>query len=153
MFFKLPSAINDLVSARNELRERYSHARLTFTLDGKLVGDIGEAVASELFGLRLEPGEGIDGYAPDGRSVQVKASGSNRGALFRPVDKRADHLIFLLLDYESCSGEVVYNGPEAPVIKHLVDNPNWASQRPVSLFQLRRAAKGVETSQMLRTTK
>ncbi|MGR9449204.1 DUF6998 domain-containing protein [Rhizobium leguminosarum] len=43
-------------------------------LDGKLVGDIGEAVAAELFGLTLKPGggTGIDGHTPDGRSVQVR---------------------------------------------------------------------------------
>jgi len=66
-----------------------------------LVGDIGEAVAAELFGVKLSArdGTGIDGHAPDGRSVQVKASGSNRGPAFRVVDTRADHLLFLSFDF------------------------------------------------------
>jgi len=44
-----------------------------------LIGDIGEAVAVELFGLTLSPPNGTDinGHAPDGRSVQVKATGQN----------------------------------------------------------------------------
>jgi len=41
-----------------------SDARLEFTLDGNLVGDIGEALAAQLFGIRLvhaKATEGIDG--------------------------------------------------------------------------------------------
>ena len=61
---------------------------LHFILDGKLVGDIGEAVAAEMFGLKLVPGggTGIDGHTSDGRTVQVKATGTGRGPVFRQVD-------------------------------------------------------------------
>lgn len=90
--FALPSAVGELVAARNKLRLHYASAGLAFTPDGKLVGDIGEAVAAELFGLRLIQSKGIDGYAPDGRSVQVKATGRRGGALFRCVDTKANHL-------------------------------------------------------------
>ncbi|WP_292498840.1 hypothetical protein [Mesorhizobium sp.] len=59
--FKLPPAIADLVAARNNLRAHYqavlprgaSNVDLSFTLDGNLVGDLGEAIAAELFGVRL----------------------------------------------------------------------------------------------------
>lgn len=149
MKFMLPEAIKDLVLARNKLRERYSESELTFTLDGKLVGDIGEAVASEIFGLKLDAQEGIDGYAPDGRTVQVKASGTGRGPLFRPVLVRAEHLLFMHLDFENCTGEVVYNGPEAPVIAHLVDDESWSGQRPVSMTRIRAAAASLNPEKML----
>jgi hypothetical protein len=127
-----------LVDARNELKVRYSAANLHFTFDGNLVGDLGEAVAAELFSLRLtgRSNEGIDGYAPDGRSVQVKASGTKRGAAFRPVETRADHLLFFHFDYDQCSGEVIYNGPEEAVVKTLP--PVWVGQRCVSAPTLRR---------------
>jgi hypothetical protein len=77
--FSLPPVITDLVVARNRLRDHYRSAALEFTLDGNLIGDIGEAVAAELFGLKLSTrnGTGINGHAPDGRSVQVKATGTN----------------------------------------------------------------------------
>ncbi|MCJ8057176.1 hypothetical protein GB928_027720 [Shinella curvata] len=137
--FSLPPVITDLVLARNRLRDHYRSAALEFTLDGNLIGDIGEAVAAELFGLKLSPrnGTGIDGHAPDGRSVQVKATGTNRGPAFRMVDTRADHLLFLVFDLENLKGEVVYNGPEEPVIKLLPTE--WVGQKAVSLAQIRRA--------------
>lgn len=69
--FKLPPVIAELVLARDRVRGHYNVPGLSFTLDGKLVGDIGEAVAAELFGLTLKPGggTGIDGHAPDGRTT------------------------------------------------------------------------------------
>ena len=136
--FTLPPVITDLVLARNQLRDHYKSAALSFTLDGNLIGDIGEAVAAELFGLTLSPrnGTGIDGHASDGRSVQVKATGTNRGPAFRMVDTRADHLLFLVFDIENLTGEIVYNGPEEPVIKLLPIA--WDGQKTVSMAQIRR---------------
>lgn len=135
--FELPESIKDLVSARNALRERYRSSGLRFTLDGNLVGDIGEAIAAELFGLRLTArnGTGVDGHAPDGRTVQVKASGTSRGPAFRNVDTRAEHLIFLSLDFEACTGEVVFNGPERIAIECLP--AGWSGQRMLSLSRIR----------------
>lgn len=136
--FELPGHVRELVGARNRLRDHYEGVDLRFTFDGNLVGDLGEAVAAELFGLRLtgRSNEGIDGYAADGRAVQVKASGTKRGPAFRPVDTRADHLLVLHFDYDNCSGEVIYNGPEEPAVATL---PNeWSGQRCVSLPTLRR---------------
>ncbi|EJT05004.1 hypothetical protein RCCGE510_11114 [Rhizobium sp. CCGE 510] len=74
----MPPVIAELVIARDRVRRHYAVPGLSFTLDGKLVGDLGEAVAAELFGLILRPGggTGIDGHALDGRSVQVKATGT-----------------------------------------------------------------------------
>ncbi|TCJ37248.1 hypothetical protein [Parafrankia sp. BMG5.11] len=138
MKFELPPSIQKLIAARNELKAHYSAVDLHFTLDGNLVGDLGEAVAAELFGLRLtgRSNEGIDGYAPDGRSVQGKASGTKRGAAFRPVETHADHLLFFHFDYDGCYGEVIYNGPEQPIRELLPST--WVNQRPVSAPALRR---------------
>jgi hypothetical protein len=138
--FELPPAIRELVGVRNRLREHYKEAHLKFTLDGNLVGDIGEAIARELFGIRLSDrnGTGVDGHAPDGRSVQVKASGSQRGPAFRIVDRRADHLIFFSLDFEACRGVVDFNGPERIALQFLP--PTWTkNQRSLSLSQIKRA--------------
>lgn len=137
--FLLPPLITDLVQARNRLRDHYRAANLDFTLDGNLIGDIGEAVAAELFGLKLSSrnGTGIDGHAPDGRSVQVKATGTNRGPAFRMVDTRADHLLFLVFDLENLKGEVVYNGPEEPVIKYLPTT--WTGQKTVPMSRIKSA--------------
>ena len=88
--FKLPEELGDLVRARNAVRNHYRKAltergcdvELKFTLDGNLVGDIGEALAVQLFGIRLTSSrstEGVDGYLPDtDKTVQVKSTGTGR---------------------------------------------------------------------------
>ncbi|WP_333815375.1 DUF6998 domain-containing protein [Tabrizicola sp.] len=144
--FSLPPAIADLVSARNRVRDHYwqmfdrggHQTRLNFTLDGNLVGDIGESLAVELFGVRLVDSKshpGIDGYAPDGRSVQVKATGSGLGPAFRPVELRAEHLLFFDLDFDKCQGVISYNGPEHYVIQTLP--AVWTGQRLASRRRIR----------------
>lgn len=135
--FILPPVITELVIARDRVRRHYSVPGLSFTLDGKLVGDIGEAVAAELFGLTLKPGGGtsVDGHAPDGRSVQVKATGTGRGPVFRKLDARADHLIFIEFDFEKLAGEIVFNGPEHVALQEMPDT--WSNQRPVSPRKIR----------------
>lgn len=147
--FVLPPVITDLVLARNCLRDHYRSAALDFTLDGNLIGDIGEAVAAELFGLKLSPrnGTGIDGHARDGRSVQVKATGTGRGPAFRMVDTRADHLLFLAFDMENLRGEVVYNGPEEVALTFLPST--WVGQRSLTKAQIRQADLLVRHDQRL----
>jgi hypothetical protein len=158
--FSLPPAIAVLLDARNSLRNHYeavlrkqdSDVELKFTLDGNLVGDIGEAIAVELFGVKLvetKSTKGIDGYAPDGRkSVQVKATGTKRGAAFRKTDTRADHLLFFCLDFENATGTVAYNGPEHYVTRYLPDNQK--DQRMVSRPQIRTADALVKPDERLR---
>ena len=141
MKFRLPDQILRLVAARNDLKAHYNDVDLRFTFDGNLVGDLGEAVAADLFGLKLtgRSNEGIDGFAPDGRSVQVKASGTKRGAPFRLVETCADHLLFFHFDYGQCAGEVIYNGPEQPVRRALP--ASWVGQRSVGAATFRRLDK------------
>lgn len=137
--FTLPDVILRLVEAHQAVVKHYEASRRTFTLDGKLIGDIGEAVACELFDLELSTSNdhGIDAYAKDGRSVQIKATATGGNPMFRPVEKRADHLIFLGLNLKCGSGRVLYNGPEHLVLR---DMPaDWTDQRPVSKRALRKA--------------
>ena len=147
--FALPPVVADLV-ARNKLRAHYKSAGLKFTLDGNLVGDIGESIAAEIFGVQLVPGNGtgIDGHAPDGRSVQVKATGTGRGPVFRCVDTRADHLLFLDIDFENLKGQVIFNGPEHVALSKMPEA--WLGQRPVSKGHIRAADKSVDDGDRLR---
>lgn len=131
--FPLPPAIADLVAARNRLRAHYKSAGLQFTLDGNLVGDLAESIAAELFDIRLvdtRSHAGIDGIAADGRTVQVKATGVRGGPAFRKTETRSDHLLFFSLDFDGCSGLVVFNGPEDLVTRHLPET--WINQKTVS---------------------
>ena len=156
--FQLPPAITALLEARNAVRTHYqemlrkqsSQVDLKFTLDGNLVGDIGEAIAVELFGVKLvetKSTEGIDGYAPDGRTVQVKATGTKRGAAFRKTETRADHLLFFCLDFENAIGTVAYNGPETHVTRYLPENQT--GQLMISRPQIRAADALVNAEERL----
>lgn len=159
--FDLPDAIQVLVEARDKVRDYYckrmkdagSDVELGFTLDGNLVGDIGEAISVELFGIRLDDtraAEGIDGIAPDGRTVQVKATGTGRGPVFRPTGIRADHLLFFELDFQTFRGSVVFNGPEHRALKYMTSSfYEKNEQRQVTPRQIRRANSEVQEHERL----
>ena len=158
MQFDLPPVIAELVAAQKQVRRHYrevliergSDVDLRFTLDGNLIGDIGEALAAQLFDVRLvdaKSTEGIDGYTPDGRTVQVKATGTGRGPAFRCVDTRADHFIFFDLDLEGGTGMIVFNGPEHYATSHLPEV--FPNQRSLSANQIRRADALVKPQERL----
>lgn len=153
MNFVLPPLIRELIVARNRIREHYVDSGLSFTLDGNLIGDLGEAIAAEIFGLKLvaRNGTGIDGHAPDGRSVQVKASGTKRGPAFRMVDIRAKHLLFFHLDLDACTADLIFNGPEEIALMGL--NKPWNGQRMVSVQRIREADAQVPEGFRLRPLK
>ncbi len=147
--FLLPSVIEDLIKARNKLRDQYSSKGLSFTFDGNLVGDIGEVIASNLFGLALvdRGTEGIDALVADGRGVQIKTTGTGRGPAFRNVRVTADHLIFLSLDFDLMRGEIVYNGPETLVRSVLP--AGWVGQKQVTMSKIRQLDLQVAQSNRL----
>ena len=143
--FDLPDEIEPLLAARDQLKRRYATSGLKFTLDGNLVGDIGEAIAAELYGIQLSArcGAGIDGMSAGAnpKSVQVKASGTNRGPAFRKVDLRADHLLFFHLDFEKRRGVAIFNGPEAIALKDV--SLKRGEQKVLALGRLRAANASV----------
>jgi hypothetical protein len=118
MNIKLPRAVMDLYKSHKTLRRHFASTGLAFTLDGKLVGDIAEALTAEAFGLQLctKRTPGIDAHTRGGRSVQIKSTGKPKaGPAFTRGEATADHLIFLRFRFDEGIAEIVYNGPEAPV--------------------------------------
>lgn len=156
--FELPPTIKELISARNKLKQHYEEIltqnggeALSFTLDGNLVGDLGEAIAVELFGIRLvnkRSTTGIDGYTHDGKNtVQVKATGTDRGPAFRQTETRADYLLFFELDFSSAMGTIVFNGPEHYATSMLPEK--FSGQRSLTRKQIRQADTRVEDHERL----
>ena len=157
--FSLPTSIAELVRARNNLREHFaevlktngSTAELHFTLDGNLVGDIGEALAVELFGIELvdvKSVEGYDGFVPGSKTtVQIKATGTGRGPAFRNTSRHADYLLFFDLDLEQGIGEIIYNGPEHYARAFLPES--FEGQRSLTPNQIRRAAERIGSGEAL----
>jgi hypothetical protein len=104
-----------------------------FTLDGHLVGSIGEVLAAHRYGLELLPAsaEGHDARARDGRLVQIKATqGTMVGLRCRP-----QHLLVLRLLRDG-TAEEIYNGPGASVWRD-AGKMQKNGQRPIRVAKLR----------------
>lgn len=86
-----------------------------FTIDGRLVGDIGEMIAALEYDVQLYDVQvpGHDGHTTDGRRVQVKATFKN-SLTFRTVP---DYYLGLKL-YEGGRHEEIYNGPGRLIYDH-----------------------------------
>jgi hypothetical protein len=148
---RLPEVIRDLWRAQQALVNHYSSTKLKFTLDGRLVGDIAEALALEYFDLVLPPKRtgGVDALTRNGRTVQVKATGKvNSGPAFTPGVGFADHLLFFRIDFTSNTASVAYNGPEAPV-RSLLPKENWKGTKVIALRDVQKLAAQVIREDLL----
>jgi hypothetical protein len=151
-WIKLPDVLKDLVSAHEKLKLHYhriSDGRLEFTLDGNFVGDIGEALAIDYFGLvpQSRNSEGIDGVIGN-RTVQVKATGTGRGPAFRKTKLNAKHLLFFQIEFRNCRARIVYNGLEEPV-RALLDASPWRGQKSLSLHAMEKLDSSVPDNERI----
>lgn len=122
--------LDDLYTASDALERLFPGRK--FTLDGHLVGSIGEVAAAYIFGLDLNPAStmGHDAKAPDGRNVEIKLT-QGRGVAIR---HEPDHLIVL---HRPIGGpiRVVFNGP-GTIAWEAVGKMQKNGQRPISLSRL-----------------
>ncbi|WP_112664113.1 DUF6998 domain-containing protein [Microvirga flavescens] len=104
---KLQVALTSIFGGIDQLREISDYKR-HFTIDGRLVGDIGEIIAAREFDITLD---GVqqklhDGVTSDGRKVQIKATFKDSLTI------RQEPVLYLGLKlYKDGSHEVIYNGP------------------------------------------
>jgi len=79
-----------------------------FTIDGRLVGDIGEAIVQRDYDLTLYEGlaKDYDGETPCGKKVQIKATFKN-SLTFKKV---SDYYIGIKI-FEDGTYEEIFNGP------------------------------------------
>jgi hypothetical protein len=107
---KLEKEIKNLQSSVLELKKLYPSKKKGFTLDGRLVGDIGEAVAAELFQIELHEKliqhyDAFTTYEPK-LDVQIKATFKES----LTYNHAPDYYIGIKL-YENGDFKVIYNGP------------------------------------------
>lgn len=104
-----------------------------FTLDGHLVGSIGEVLVAKHYNLTLLPNstETHDAIAADGRLVQIKATQINRVA----ISSRPDWLIVIHILSDG-TWEEVYNGPGGLVWDN-AGKMKKNGQRPISAARLK----------------
>ena len=137
----IPSLVQRLYAVVAELETLFPGRK--FTLDGHLVGSIGEVLAAHYYGLDLLPSSAPvhDAIATDGRMVQVKATQA------KSVGLRAepDHLLVLRLKPDG-SFEEVYNGPGGPVWES-AGKMQKNGQRPIGVAKLTRIMESVPRSE------
>lgn len=113
--------IKQLLKITHVLSAKYNRK---FTLDGKLVGDIGEVLVKEKYGLNLyKENEHIhDGWERETeRKVQIKSS--FRGASTFPYgkEKMPDYIICIQI-LENGEFDELYNGPGVFLFENYVKN-------------------------------
>jgi hypothetical protein len=95
------------------LQAEFSQRR--FTIDGRLVGDIGEIVAAAEFEIELDDVSRAihDGRMLDGRGVQIKATFQDHLTFKTTPDL---YLGFKL--FRNGTHEVIFNGPDRIIFDH-----------------------------------
>ena len=134
----LSDKIKELYKITNELENSYPGRK--FTIDGHLVGSIGEVIVAEHYGLELLPNstKTHDARTKDGKMVQIKATQVKGIA----ISSEPDYLIVIRLLSDG-SWEEIYNGPG----KAAWDNAGKMQkngQRPISLSKLRNLMGSVD---------
>jgi hypothetical protein len=127
----IPALVKELYAVVHKLEGHFQGRK--FTLDGHLVGSIGEVLAAYHYNLELLPAssEAHDACCPAGKNVQVKATqGKAVGLRCEP-----QHLLVLKLGGDGNFSEV-FNGPG-----HLAWNNAGPmqknGQRPISVSRLK----------------
>lgn len=131
--------VGQLLETVGELEEL--HPGRKFSLDGHVVGSIGEAAAEGLFDITLvrASSTGHDALTPDGMKVEIKATLGNRGVAIRPTSSEHKDAALIVLRLSKVAGEeheIVYNGPLAPAAEAAGD-PGSNGQAAISLTKLR----------------
>ena len=151
---RISTLIQNLFLITDELE---AMTKRKFTLDGHLVGSMGEVLASAIFDIELLPHstKGRDARKGDS-SVEVKAT-FGRSVSFRnhDVENDVDRCLVLKLSRTSPHLErVVYNGGIRPIRDALSGRAMPSNgQKKISLRQLEKLdARVAENDRLLRTT-
>lgn len=127
----LSDKIKELYKIVNELEKEYPGRK--FTIDGHLIGSIGEVIAEEAYGLKLLPpsAETHDAEDKEGKLIQIKATQKNR--IF--ISSEPNYLIAIKV-FSDGSWEEIYNG----LGKSAWENAGKLQkngQKPISLSKLK----------------
>ena len=127
----LSDKIKQLYKITNELEQAYPGRK--FTVDGHLVGSIGEVIVAEHYGLSLLPNstKTHDAVSKEGKQVQIKATQVKGIA----ISSEPDYLIVIRLLSDG-SWEEIYNGPGRAAWDN-AGKMQKNGQRPISLSKLR----------------
>ncbi|MEQ8288724.1 MAG: hypothetical protein RIB78_03260 [Gammaproteobacteria bacterium] len=105
---EIHQAVKEMLQIVDNLMECYPKKK--FTLDGRLVGDLGEILVEEDYALELYDTleKHHDGETPDGKKVQIKTT--MKRSLTFPADHIPDYYIGIKVDTNGKYTEI-FNGP------------------------------------------
>ena len=112
--------VQELLKIVAEMEKYYPEKK--FTLDGRLVGDIGEILATEKYLIELNEGltKHHDAICLDGTKRKVQIKTTMKESLTFPCDHVPDYFIGIKID-EKGNLEEIYNGP-GKIIKTKIKN-------------------------------
>ena len=135
--------IQDLFETVRELELRYPGRK--FSIDGHLLGSLGEVIAAEHYGLTLLKNsfEKHDAIDKQNRMVQIKATQINRIA----ISSEPDYLIVIKIAPDGNWSEI-YNGAGSRVWNN-AGKMQKNGQRPVSVAKLKMLMESVQENEKI----
>lgn len=141
---EIHSAVQEMLKIVEALHEK--HPKKKFTLDGRLVGDLGEILVEEDYDLELYEGleKHHDGETPEGQRVQIKTT--MKKSLTFPVDHIPHYYIGIKIHADGSYTEI-FNGPGA-IAWEAVKNraPTKTNLHSITLSALEKLNKTVNDS-------
>ena len=134
--------LQQLFQIVEQLETEYAEYNRKFTIDGHLIGSIGEVLVAEAFDLELEKNSTpvIDARTKDGtnRTVQIKATQIDRVSFSSKHENEdvPDQVIVISID-KTGNWKVEFNGPGKLIYENL-GKPQKNGQSQISLTKLRR---------------
>jgi hypothetical protein len=147
MKFTIPDAIRQMLEIVERLHKTYPKKK--FTLDGRLVGDLGEILVEDVYDVKLfdDQKKHHDGSTSDGRHVQIKAT--MKDALTFPVDHTPAYYLGIQIHQDGTFTEV-FNGP-GYIAQEAVKSrkPTKTNLHSVTIAVLKKLNKKVNTSERI----
>jgi hypothetical protein len=139
----IPEALKKLQTVVTSLQQSYPKKK--FTLDGRLVGDLGEVLAESIYDIELFSGleKHYDAVSSDGRHVQIKTT--LKESLTFPCDHIPDYYLGIkILSDGSC--QEIFNGPGKLVYEFVKNRKNTKTNlHSISIKSLGKRNEGVRS--------
>lgn len=149
----IKDSLTELLEIVNRLENDFAKHNRKFTIDGHLIGSIGEVLVAEAYDLELAENSTpvFDAWTKTEpqKTVQIKATQIDRVSFSskRENDTVPDYVIVIKISHTG-GWEPIYNGPGKLVYDNLGKAQN-NGQSQISLAKLRRLMKGMTKKNQL----
>lgn len=129
--------IRNLLAETKRLQDLFKHANKKFTLDGRLVGDIGEVLSELKYDIKLytDLREGYDAETPDGKKVQIKATMQNSLCFPCETSKIPDYYLGIKINPDASITEI-FNGKGETIAKGINRKPTSNGLHSININSL-----------------